>query len=90
MLNTNFRHEKDMASEVNAQKKVTTDDSNEVATVISVPQAASLLGVHKNTIYKYIDEGELPAFRLVQGGRWKIKKDEFEEWLQVKQARAQR
>ena len=80
-----------MVTESNAQRKDTPNQqTSSGATVLSVPDAARLLGVHKNTIYKYIDEGEIPAFRLVPGGRWKIKKDEFEEWLQVKQARASR
>jgi len=55
--------------------------------IISVPQACKFLGVHRNTLYKLIGEGEIPAFRLTTGGRWKFKKSELEEWLENRQAK---
>ena len=42
--------------------------------IISVAEACDFLGVHRNTIYKLIREGEIPAFRLITGGRWKFRK----------------
>lgn len=58
----------------------------EPAEIISVAQACKFLGVHRNTLYKLISEGEIPAFRLTTGGRWKFRKSELEEWLENRQA----
>jgi excisionase family DNA binding protein len=55
--------------------------------IISVTQACRFLGVHRNTLYKLISEGEIPAFRLTTGGRWKFRKSELEEWLENRQAK---
>ncbi len=55
--------------------------------IISVAQACRFLGVHRNTLYKLISEGEIPAFRLTTGGRWKFRKSELEEWLENRQAK---
>jgi excisionase family DNA binding protein len=62
-------------------KKVSSD-------IISVPEACKFLGVHRNTIYKLIQAGEIPAFRMMTGGRWKFRKSELEQWLEDKQSRA--
>jgi excisionase family DNA binding protein len=35
--------------------------------LLSVPEAADILGVHRNTVWHLIADGELPAVRL--GGR---------------------
>lgn len=55
--------------------------------LMSVPQACNFLGVHRNTLYKLIAEGEIPAFRLTTGGRWKFKKADLNEWLELRQVR---
>ena len=56
--------------------------------IISLPEACKFLGVHRNTLYKLIEAGEIPAFRLMKGGRWKFRKKELEQWLEDKQSRA--
>lgn len=56
--------------------------------IISLPEACSFLGVHRNTLYRLIEVGEIPAFRLMKGGRWKFRKHELEQWLEDKQSRA--
>ncbi len=58
--------------------------------IMSVPQACDFLNVHRNTLYKLINEGEIPAFRLTTGGRWKFRRRELEEWLEDRQARRAR
>ena len=60
-----------------------TSDAREV---MSVPEACSFLDVHRNTLYKLINEGEIPAFRLTRGGRWKFRRRDLEEWLEDRQA----
>ena len=57
---------------------------------MSVPQACNFLDVHRNTLYKLINEGEIPAFRLRTGGRWKFRRRDLEEWLEDRQARRTR
>lgn len=57
------------------------------AEVISVPEASAFLGIHRNTLYKLIREGEIPAFRLMTGGRWRFRRSELEQWLEDRTAR---
>ena len=59
------------------------DDSE----IISVREACKFLSVHRNTLYKLIREGEIPAFRLIRGGRWRFRKQDLDEWLHDRQAR---
>ncbi len=58
--------------------------------VLSVPEASEFLAIHRNTLYKLIAEGEIPAFRLTTGGRWKFRRSELENWLTDRQARSAR
>jgi len=44
--------------------------------------------VHRNTLYKLIRAGELPAFRLITGGHWKFRKGDLSEWLETRRARS--
>jgi excisionase family DNA binding protein len=60
------------------------------AEILSVPEASRFLGVHRNTLYKLIREGEIPAFRLMRGGRWKFKRGELEQWIEDRQAKGVR
>lgn len=55
--------------------------------LISVAGACEFLGVHRNTLYKLIREGEIPAFRLIRGGRWKFRRSDLEQWLEDRKAR---
>jgi excisionase family DNA binding protein len=56
--------------------------------IISVAEACEFLGVHRNTLYKLIQAREIPAFRMMTGGRWKFRRSELEQWLEDKQTRA--
>jgi len=58
--------------------------------IISVPQACDMLSVCRTTLYKLIHTGDIPAFRLARGGRWKFRTQDLEEWLETKQARGMR
>jgi len=58
--------------------------------IISVPQACDMLSVCRSTLYKLIHAGDIPAFRLARGGRWKFRTQDLEEWLETKQARGVR
>jgi excisionase family DNA binding protein len=58
--------------------------------VMSVPEACTYLGIHRNTLYKLISEGEIPAFRLSTGSRWKFRRGDLEDWLADRKARSVR
>jgi len=60
----------------------------EKTAIISVRDACKFLGVHRNTLYKLIQAGELPAFRMMTGGRWKFRKKELEQWVEDKESRS--
>ena len=61
--------------------------ANGASDILSLPEACVFLRVHRNTLYKLISDGELPAFRLTQGGRWRFRKRDLEQWLEDCQAR---
>lgn len=70
-----------------ATAEVGGEQSETERELISVPEACRFLGVHRNTLYKLIREGEVPAFRLVKGGRWRFKRSDLVQWLEDCQAR---
>ena len=47
--------------------------------LLSVDDICKYLGIGKDTIYKWIETKELPAYRL--GRLWKFKKEEVDMWL---------
>ena len=53
--------------------------------VIAGPEACRFLGVHRNTLYKLIREGDLPAFKMSRGGRWRFRRNDLRDWLEDKQ-----
>jgi excisionase family DNA binding protein len=52
----------------------------ELREVMNVEQAARYLGVSPDTLYKYLSEGKLPAFKL--GNRWRLKKSTLDRWME--------
>ena len=54
-------------------------DSREV---MNIRQASQYLGVSPDTLYKYVYEEKIPAFKL--GNRWKFKKTILDSWMERK------
>ena len=52
-------------------------DSREV---MNIRQASQYLGVSPDTLYKYVSEAKVPAFKL--GNRWKFKKTVLDRWME--------
>ena len=50
--------------------------------VMNVRQASQYLGISPDTLYRYITEGEIPAFKL--GNRWKLRKTILDRWMERK------
>lgn len=48
--------------------------------VMNVRQASQYLGVSPDTLYKYVSEEIIPAFKL--GNRWKFKKSILDNWME--------
>jgi excisionase family DNA binding protein len=54
-------------------------DSREV---MNIRQASDYLGVSPDTLYKYVGEEQIPAFKL--GNRWRFKKSRLDQWMEEK------
>jgi excisionase family DNA binding protein len=50
--------------------------------VMNIRQASEYLGVSPDTLYKYVYEAKIPAFKL--GNRWKFKKTILDGWMERK------
>ncbi len=44
-------------------------------------ECAKYIGVHVNTLYKYVHEGGLPVFRLPGRSKFKFRKDLVDGWI---------
>src|SRR3990172_4055746 len=49
--------------------------------VMNIRQASQYLGISPDTLYKYLSEGKLPAFKL--GNRWRFKKTSLDRWMEL-------
>ena len=59
-------------------------DSREV---MNIRQASQYLGVSPDTLYKYVNEQSIPAFKL--GNRWRFKKSRLDQWMEEKSSRTE-
>jgi excisionase family DNA binding protein len=59
-------------------------DSREV---MNIRQASQYLGVSPDTLYKYVGEQKIPAFKL--GNRWRFKKSKLDEWMEEKSSQVE-
>jgi excisionase family DNA binding protein len=50
--------------------------------VMNIKEASAYLGVSPDTLYKYVYEEKIPAFKL--GNRWKFKKTKLDQWMDEK------
>jgi excisionase family DNA binding protein len=50
--------------------------------VMNIRQASEYLGVSPDTLYKYVGENKIPAFKL--GNRWRFKKSKLDQWMEEK------
>jgi excisionase family DNA binding protein len=54
--------------------------------VMTLREASQYLGVSPDTLYKYLGEDKIPAFKL--GNRWRFKKDLLDRWMEKKSERS--
>ncbi len=48
--------------------------------VMTVKEIAEYLDVHPMTIYKYVQDGKIPAFKI--GASWRIRRDSIKKWME--------
>ena len=53
--------------------------------VMTLREASQYLGISPDTLYKYLNEDRIPAFKL--GNRWRFKKDLLDRWMEKKSER---
>ena len=53
--------------------------------VMTLREASQYLGISPDTLYKYLSEDRIPAFKL--GNRWRVKKDLLDRWMERKSER---
>lgn len=53
--------------------------------VMNIREASHYLGISPDTLYRYIYEDQIPAFKL--GNRWKFKKTVLDRWMEKKISR---
>lgn len=46
---------------------------------LSVQEIAHYLGISKETIYRWLEKGKIPAHKI--GKQWKFKVSEVDEWV---------
>ena len=51
--------------------------------VLTIKEAAALLKLAEKTVYTMAQAGEIPAFKI--RGQWRIKRSEFDLWLDSRQ-----
>ena len=54
--------------------------------VMNVREASEYLGISPDTLYRYVYEDRIPAFKL--GNRWKFKKTILDRWIERKISRS--
>lgn len=55
--------------------------------VMTLREASEYLGISPDTLYKYLSEKSIPAFKL--GNRWRFKKDLLDRWMERKSERTE-
>ncbi len=53
---------------------------------MNIRQASQYLGISPDTLYRYISQDLIPAFKL--GNRWKFKKTVLDRWMEKKMVQA--
>ena len=56
--------------------------------VMTVKDVAEYLDVHPMTIYKYVRDGRIPAFKI--GDSWRIRKDAMQKWISENEGKNRR
>lgn len=61
---------------------------NKLIELLSVEELCSTLNIGRNTAYRLLQNGDIPAFRV--GRKWKITKETLEQYVSLKNNRCQK
>ena len=61
---------------------------NKLIELLSVEELCSTLNIGRNTAYRLLQNGDIPAFRV--GRKWKITKEALEQHVSLKNNRCQK
>ena len=50
--------------------------------VMNIREASAYLGISPDTLYRYVYDDKVPAFKL--GNRWRFKKTILDSWIESK------
>lgn len=50
--------------------------------VMNIKEASAYLGIAPDTLYRYVYDDKIPAFKL--GNRWRFKKTILDQWMESK------
>jgi excisionase family DNA binding protein len=56
--------------------------SGGIKEVMTIKEVAEYLGVHTSTIYKYAQQGTIPAFKI--GSDWRFSTKHIDWWIDAK------
>lgn len=48
--------------------------------ILTIKDVADYMDVHPMTIYKYVKNGRIPAFKI--GTSWRIRRDSISKWIE--------
>jgi excisionase family DNA binding protein len=48
--------------------------------ILTLDEVAAFLKAGKRTVYRFAQNGEIPAFKL--GGTWRFRRSELETWIE--------
>lgn len=54
---------------------------------MGIREASDYLGVSRDTLYKYVYQERIPAFKL--GNRWKFKKTLLDRWMEMQSTQSE-
>lgn len=49
--------------------------------ILTLEEVAAFLKAGKRTVYRFAQNGEIPAFKL--GGTWRFRRSELESWIEA-------
>jgi len=56
-----------------------TEENTVTPEIMNLREASQYLSVSRDTLYKYLGENNIPAFKL--GNRWRFKKSLLDQWI---------
>lgn len=49
--------------------------------ILTLDEVAAFLKAGKRTVYRFAQNGDIPAFKL--GGTWRFRRSELERWIDI-------